>query len=200
MREQVQAIAPTAPNESGRTISQVEYRAMWDAYERSSATHKSRAERARDALAAFHEMVDNGASIAAAESAIVSAHGVSKVTLWRYRNSTKGHAPCNWLPLLSPRYSGGRPPAEFTPEAYQYILGKYLNTSETPLTVVLKAARDMAPLKSWAIPSHKAVLARLAKEPEWMHTLGRKGPKALERSYRRAQRTGEAGTCACKRR
>ncbi len=177
----VAALAPVKP-------AGAEARVMWDAYERSGAEKKHRAEAALKALSAFHELVDSGRTIGDAEKAVASSFGVSKATLWRYRTATNGHHKSNWLPLLLPRYKGGRPWADFTPAAYEYIRAKFLNTSETSLAVVLEDARAVAAGNGWSIPSYHAVQYRLAKEPAWLYTVGRRGLKALEQSYPSVER------------
>jgi putative transposase len=166
----------------------VEAGVMWDAFERSPADQKRRAQDAFEALSFFHDLVASGRTIGEAEKAVASEFGVSKATLWRYRTVTDGQPKLNWLPLLRPRYKGGRPWADFTPAAYEYIRAKFLNTSETSLAVVLEDARTVAPGKGWLIPSYHAVQYRLEKEPAWLMTVGRKGPKALEQSYPSVER------------
>ncbi len=79
---------------------------------------------------AFADLVDNGRSNGEAERAVASHFGVSRATLYRYRNAIKGHPRMHWLPLLAPHYKGGRPCAPFTEAAYAYILGKHKNMSE----------------------------------------------------------------------
>lgn len=182
-RARCAAIGLPLPAPQDLQFSPAEYSIIWEEYERSGATHKRRAEAAFKALLTFQRVVDEGFSIGEAETEVASRHGVSKPTLWRYRQATKGHPQMHWLPLLSPRYKGGRPPAEFTEAAYEYIRGSFINSSETPLTVVIEAARDLARLNGWVIPGNDAIRSRLAKEPKWVETAGRKGPKALERSY-----------------
>lgn len=182
------SLGPEIPTPEARQWLPAEYTTLWESYDRSGAVHKRRAEAAFAAVVAFADLVDNGRSNGEAERAVASQFGVSRATLYRYRNAIKGHPRCNWLPLLAPHYKGGRPCAPFTEEAYAYILGKHKNTSETQLTVVLEAARALAPSRGWEIPSYDAVLARLKKEPKWLDTLGRKGPKALEHSYPAVER------------
>jgi putative transposase len=182
------ATLPTIAAPAPMKPAGVEAGVLWDAYERSGAEKKCRAEAALQALSAFHQLVASGRTIGEAEKEVASSFGVSKATLWRYRTATDGQAKSNWLPLLLPRYKGGRPSADFTPAAYDYIRAKFLNTSETPLAVVLKDARKVAPGKGWSIPSYHAVDDRLKKEPAWLMTLGRKGPKALEQSYPSVER------------
>jgi hypothetical protein len=173
-------------------FSPAEYSIIWEEYERSGENHKRRAEAAFEALLAFQRLVDDGFSIGEAEKQIASRHGVSKPTLWRYRQATKDHPQMHWKPLLSPRYKGGRPPAEFTEEAYGYILVRTLNTSETPWNIVFEEARELAKVNGWVIPGDDAIRYRLAKEPKWLDTMGRKGPKALERSYPAIRRNYES--------
>jgi putative transposase len=182
-REKVASLNLPVPLSQELKFSPAEYSIIWEAYERSGKTHKRRAEAAQKALLTFQRLVDEGFGVGEAEKEVASQHGVSKPTLWRYRQTTKGHPQMHWLPLLSPRYKGGRPPAEFTDAAYDFILGRALNSSETPLAVVFDEARRQASVNGWVIPSDDAIRYRLEKEPAWLNTIGRKGPKALERSY-----------------
>jgi len=182
------AIGIVLPSPEDKQWQPAEYRVAWEAYERSGAVHKRRAEAAFKAVLSFTDLVDSGLSKQDAEKAVASSLGVSRASLHRYRAAVKGHHQMYWLPFLAPRCKGGRPCAPFSEEAWNYILGKYQNTSETPLTVVLEEARALAPAKGWDIPSSDAVRARLAKEPKWLSIAGRKGPKALERSQPPAKR------------
>jgi len=182
-RERAAAQGLHLPTPEDLQFSPAEYSILWEDYERSGATHKRRATAALEALDMFQRLVDTGSGIGEAEKEVASRHGVSKPTLWRYRTHTKNHPRTHWLPLLSPRYKGGRPLAEFTEAAYEHIRGRFLNTSETPLTVLIQEARDLATVNGWIIPSDDAIRERLKKEPKWVETMGRKGPKALERSY-----------------
>jgi len=182
-REKVASLNLPVPLSQELKFSPAEYSIIWEAYERSGENHKRRAKAAQEALLTFKRLVEEGFSIGEAENEVASRHGVSKPTLWRYRQTTKGHPQMHWLPLLSPRYKGGRPPAEFTEAAYDFILGRALNSSETPLAVVFDEARRQASGNGWVIPSNDAIRYRLEKEPAWLKTAGCKGPKALERSY-----------------
>jgi len=188
-RAAAQGLHLTTPEEL--YFSPAEYSIIWEDYERSGETHKRRATAALVALDLFQRMVDAGYSIGDAEKEVASKYGVSKPTLWRYRNTVKNHPRTHWLPLLSPRYKGGRPQAEFTEAAYEYIRGRSLNTSGTPLTVLIQEARDLATVNGWIIPSDDVIRERLKKEPKWVDTMGRQGPKALERSYPAIQKNYE---------
>lgn len=165
-----------------------EYRALWDAYERSGASTKRKAELALTALHTFHDLVDTGFHIEEATKAVASKHGVSKATLWRYRTRTEGHGRGYWLPLLSPKYKGGRPLAEFTDAAYEWIKSRVLTTSKQPFTAVIDEARRLAKTAAWIIPSNDAVISRLKKEPAWLVHAGREGFESLERRFPTVER------------
>lgn len=169
-------------------VSSEEYRAMMDAYERKPSSQKRRAERAAAAVTAFLELQEAGLSVAMAEKSIAASHGMSKATLWRARAEVAGAPRQYWEAILCPRYHGGRGKAEFTPEAYDWILGKYLNTSEPPLSAILPDARKEASKRGWIIPRDKTVQSRINEEPDWLIRSGRKGQKALERSFPTVER------------
>lgn len=165
-----------------------EYRLLWAAYEKHGSKIKRRAEAALAAVRSFHEMTESGVSVELAEASIKGQFGVSKPTLWRYRCRVKGHPREHWLPLLAPRYVGQGKEAEFTEAAYDWILARYLTTSETKVSVLVRLARKEGEGKDWAIPSLKTVNRRLAAEPAPLVILGRQGPKALEASFPTVER------------
>lgn len=176
------AIAPLPLVAQDRSLTPAESRAMFEAYENAGRAHEERTEKAFSIVRMFTDLVEQGYSKGDAEKAVMASYDVSRPTVSRYRAATNGHPVSEWMPRLSPNFKGGRPLAEFTEAAYEYIYGAYLNTSKTPLTVVLIQARSLALEKGWVIPGDDAVRARLAKEPRWAHILGREGPKALEQS------------------
>lgn len=183
MRARAAAQGLPIPDEEKPRLSPAEYSLIWKAYESTGGKHKSRAEAALEALHTFKNAVDSGLPMGDAEKLVWTRHKVSHATLWRYRKATEGHPVMHWLPLLGPRYKGGRPPVEFTEAAYEHIRSRVLTTSAQPLTAIVQEAREMAAANGWVIPSIDAVRDRLKKEPRWAYILGQEGPSALERSY-----------------
>ncbi|GBL46466.1 transposase [Sulfuriferula multivorans] len=165
-----------------------EYSLLWAAYEKHGSKIKRRAEAALAAVDSFYEMRDSGVSVEMAVASIKAQFGASKATLWRYRVRVDGHPRENWLPLLAPRYVGQGKDAEFTEEAYEWILARHLTTSETKTSVLVRLARKEGEGKGWMIPSNKTVSRRLAAEPAPLVILGRQGPKALEASFPTVER------------
>ncbi|MDP2834610.1 MAG: transposase domain-containing protein [Pseudomonadota bacterium] len=181
-------IPAPAPDAAPVAVSREEYRTMMDAYERKPSGLKRRAEQAAVAVAAFLELRESGLSVAMAEKSIADSHGMSKATLWRARTDVSGVDRQYWEVILCPRYHGGRGKTEFTPEAYDWILGKYLRKTEPPLSAIMPDARKEAAKQGWIIPSDKTVQARINEEPAWKILAGRKGEKALERSFPTVER------------
>lgn len=181
---QSQLQAQTADVPAMAPAADADFGPLWQAWQQAGEPARQRAMQAVAALDSFDQLRASGASIGTAEAHIKQQFGISKPTLWRYRQAVADAPRSHWAALLLPQYNhAGRPPAEFTDEAYQYILGRMLNTSKTPLAVVLNEARKQAAQQGWTIPSTDAVRHRLAQEPAWLWTLGREGAKALERNY-----------------
>lgn len=107
LRERLAAQGLPIPGANETRLSPAEYSIAWENYERSGGTHKRRAMAAQEALLTFYRLRGEGFSVGDAERQVASLHGVSKPTLWRYRQATEGHPQMHWLPLLSPRYKGG---------------------------------------------------------------------------------------------
>ncbi len=183
------ARAGIQPGQSAVPALEGEYRTLWDAYEQRPATVKQRAEKALAALDAYIQLRASGLGIPMAEQALAESHGVSRVTLWRYIKATEKHPRQHWLPLLAPRYHGGKGRAEFTPDAYEWLLARYLNTSQTKVAVLIKELRDEAPKRGWVVPGDDTIMRRLKEEPAWKVTGGRLGMKALERSFPAVERS-----------
>jgi len=180
-------IAPL-PQAPAPVADSVRTRMMFDAYQRSGKVNKERAEAAHAVLTTFEALKREGYSIGEAEKATLAKHNVSRATLYRHIRATKGYPVCEWLPRLSPKFKGGRPMDECSEEAYAYILGEYLNTSKTPLSVVMVHARALAKSKGWVIPNDSSIWNRIKKEPKWVFIAGRDGPQALEQSQPPAKR------------
>lgn len=160
-----------------------EYRLLWAAYERQGDKIKRRAEMRHAAVLDFYEAREAGVSIEMAEAAVKAKHGITGTTLWRYRCLVDGHPRGHWLPLLAPRYMGQGKEAEFTDEAYEWILARHLTTSETKTSVLVRLAHKEGAAKGWKIPSAKTVGRRLKDEAAPLVILGRQGQKALEASF-----------------
>lgn len=186
LRDEARSVlaAVEAPDAAAdQTLSEEDYRLIWERYERQSETIKSRARHALDVVCAFVKLQSQGMPVKLIDAALQSQYGTSSATVWRYRKAVEGHPRPHWEALLSPQYVGGGKEAPFSDEAYAWILARFLSTSEPNAKSIIRDARKLAEQQGWSIPTNKTVLRRLSKEPAWLTIAGRQGGKALERSY-----------------
>jgi transposase InsO family protein len=159
--------------------------ALWDIYLKAAKGHKEEANRRAEILHEHNRLAGNGAL----QSAILDAlrdrfdKGITRATVWRYRDKVKGQDASLWPPLLLPEWKGKTHRAEFTDEAWEYIKDQYLIQSEPPLTRIYERAQKIAPEKGWIIPSIDTVNARLKELDHGFVVWKRKGDKALSQTY-----------------
>jgi hypothetical protein len=162
-----------------QAVPDAEYSQLWDRYERRDSNFKRMSNEALEILLAYVALKETGVSVGFAEKAIKESHGASRSTIRRYVDYTKGHPRQHWLPLLCPRYHGGRARAEFTPDAYEFIVALKVRSPATNLRVLIRAAEKEGAKKGWILPSEDTIAKRLKEEPAW--TFG--GMVALERGF-----------------
>jgi hypothetical protein len=164
------------------------YSALWVWYEKLDTPSKDKANAAFEAVKDFYDARDAGVSIGMASAAVTQKHGISATTLWRYRNDVDGHPRGHWLPLLAPRYCGNGQEAEFTEEAWAWILDKHLEQTEIETSVLVRLACHEGEGRGWVIPSTRTVDRRLKRESAGITILGRRGARALEASFPTAEK------------
>lgn len=164
---------------SAPAIPDAEYSQQWDRYERKGGNFKRMAEKSLEVLLAYLALKETGISVGAAEEGIYASHGVTRSTIRRYLDYTKGHPRQHWLPQLCPKHHGGRARADFTPAAYDFILALKIKNPATNLRVLIRAAKKEGTDKGWVLPSEDTIAKRLKEEPAWMFG----GMEALERGF-----------------
>lgn len=183
--------AVSMPEDEGAdlgALSAEDYRLIWEHYDRQSATVKERARKALEVVCAFDDLQRQGVPVRLINATLRDQFDTSPPTVWRYRQRVEGHPRPQWEALLAPQYVGGGREAEFSEEAYKWILARFLSTSEPRGNVIIKEARRQAAGQGWVIPSDKTVMRRINAEPAWLTIAGRQGDKVLERSFPTAQR------------
>ncbi|MEW6292472.1 MAG: transposase domain-containing protein [Pseudomonadota bacterium] len=186
--ESTQLVPFVQPAPAANAEPDPRYSEWWAWYEKLDTPSKDKAKAALEAMTDFNDAREAGVSIGMAEAAVTQKHAISKATLWRYRNDVDGHPRGHWLPLLAPRYFGNRQEAEFTEEAYNWILDKFMCQSEPNVKFITDEARRHGKSLGWKIPSTKTVKRKLDNEPASLTILGREGPKALEASLPTSRR------------
>lgn len=137
---QLAPLAQTLPEASAEPDPR--YGGLWAWYDKLDTTSKENADAALRAVIDFHDARKAGVSVGMASAAVTQKHGISAATLWRYRNDVDGHPRGHWLPLLAPRYRGNGQEAEFTEEAYEWILNRHLTQSKMKTSVLVRLARE----------------------------------------------------------
>ncbi|MBI3284033.1 MAG: DDE-type integrase/transposase/recombinase [Burkholderiales bacterium] len=170
-------VKPAVP--AVRTDRHAEYQQMLDIYDRKTANFKRRAEQALTELRAYHDYMGSGMSIGEAAQALKQSHGVSRSTIRRYLDKTKLYPEFCWLPALCDQHKGGRARAEFTPDAYSYILAAKIKAPQAKLRVILREAQKIGANLEWVIPNEDTVAKRIKEEPAHLFL----SEKELERSY-----------------
>lgn len=172
------AAVPVAANDQA-------YRdALWDAFWKATEGQREEATRRAEIVHEYNRLAGNGAP----EAEILAALGVSRATMWRYREKVKGQDTTLWAPLLLPEWKGKTHRAEFTEEAWQYIQDQYLIQSQPSLKAVYRRALKIAPENEWIIPSYDTVSARIEALPHNFRVWKREGNRALALTFAHQER------------
>lgn len=167
---------------------EIDTNALHLAYRHAPKKSKERADNLCHAIIMFETLCSSGESKGRAADIINAECEIAPVTLWRARDTVKGHPRPLWAALLLPRYTGRSKVAEFSGEAWEWIRARYLSTSEPPARVVIKEARKEAKLRGWVLPSYKTILRKINTIPAPITLQGRKGKEAFDASYPAAER------------
>jgi transposase InsO family protein len=162
--------------------------ALYLAYRRAPHKSKERADKLAAAVADFEDLRAAGASKGNAAEQIKSVYQVDNVTLWRARLQIEAQPRELWPSLLLPSYKGRTKEAELTPDAWDWIKSHYLNTSETPVCVVIKEAKKVGRALGWGFPSNKTITRKINALPAPIFLLGRKGKEAFDATFPAAER------------
>ena len=123
------------------------------------------------------------------------AEGTDKMTLRRILRAVAGVDPVNFAPVLLPSHSRtGKPPAEFSVEAWAYFLTTIRDAGpHFPLMQAWRDVRDVAARRGWAWPKYITVWRRWDAMPEAERMAARHGTeetvKRLAQPIRRDKTT-----------
>lgn len=131
------------------------------------------------------------AELVARTRAEFGGDGADKMTLRRILRAIVGVDPVNFAPALLPSHSrAGKPPAEFSAEAWAYFLTTIRDAgSHFPLTQAWRDVRDVARKRGWAWPKYITVWRRWDAMPEAERLAARHGTdEAVKRLAQPIQR------------
>ena len=144
-------------------------------------------EEAKRRLAIVREVDALAANITSAvdrRRMVAESSGESVRNIERWQQAVRGLDRVDWLPALAPKWgNGGRPEADISPEAWQFILHEWGTQSQPALKPVYRRAVKEAARQGWVLPSYQTVKRRIEALPATAVTLWRKGDQALADMY-----------------
>lgn len=106
---------------------------LWARYERLSKMHKkSRCEERLKVLCYMDDLVHAGMGVHDAASSTAATFGVSRMSVFNWRERVEGYERCDWLAALVPAY-GEKSCAQFAPchgGAWEVLCSDYLRPSK----------------------------------------------------------------------
>lgn len=175
----------SSPDEKG---TEIDREALFLALRQAPRRSKERAGKLHKAVMDFRQLIATGMSKSEATAYVTHKHGIDDATLHRARNKVDGHTPELWEALLLPRYKGRTKEAQLTPEAWNWILARWLSTSEPSAHVVIKEARKEGEAQGWIIPSDKTIVRKLNAIKAPIFLRGRKGNESFDATFPAAER------------
>ena len=154
----------------------------WAWFDRQPEKLKQRCRERLDALAQIERLVREGASRTYAMETTANERGLKLKTLYEWKKLVRDVARADWLPFLAPMHGGGRPEAEFTAEAQNWLISLYLQNSRLPFEECCRQLREKAAIEGWTIPSNRTLLRLVRALPRTMVIKEREGEEALKRS------------------
>nr|WP_246294903.1 transposase domain-containing protein [Schlegelella koreensis] len=121
--------------------------------------------------------------------AVAEECGESVATLrrWYARVSHLTHHS-DWIPALAPAWCGGRPKAELSNDAWQFILSEWSVQSKPALLPIYRRAAVEASRHGWELPSYKTVKRRIDALPATVKVLRREGNEPFGKLFPAIQR------------
>lgn len=115
--------------------------------------------------------------------------GESVRSIERWQQAVRGLDRVDWLPALAPKWgNGGRPEADLSSDAWQFILSEWATQSQPALKPIYRRAMKEAERRGWVLPSYQTVKRRIEAQPATFVTFWRKGDQALADMYPSVQR------------
>lgn len=188
LRERPQRAVASAATSTARSAEQIA--SMWRRYEAVKTPMKEEAQRRLNALHAVQSLVARGLPLMQARALVADqlqrqgVRGASAASIARWQVAVDGAAPCDWLALLVPHYTGRTATAEIEPEAWELFKADYLRLEKPTAASCYDRLQRIAAVRGWTLPSLKTFSRRVERElPRIVRVLARDGEDALMRTY-----------------
>ncbi|WP_273758420.1 transposase domain-containing protein [Bartonella sp. AU55XJBT] len=160
---------------------------IWVRYEGLSKAHKRRCEERLKALCFWEDLLHGGMGVHDAASLSAVQFGVSRMSLFNWRQMVEGYERCDWLAALAPCY-GEETVSQFAPcheGAWEVLCSDYLRSSRPAFSACYRRMVSVAQEKGWApIPSERALRRRFkAQVSKAVVVLAREGEETAKKLY-----------------
>ncbi|WP_273760446.1 transposase domain-containing protein [Bartonella sp. ML70XJBT.G] len=161
--------------------------ALWVRYEGLSKAHKRRCEERLKALCFMEDLLHAGMGVHDAASLCAVQFGVSRMSLFNWRQMVEGYERPDWLAALAPCY-GEENVSQFAPcheGAWEVLCSDYLRASRPAFSACYRRMVSVAREKGWEpIPSERALRRRFkAQVSKAVVVLAREGEETAKKLY-----------------
>ncbi|WP_429885390.1 transposase domain-containing protein [Geoalkalibacter halelectricus] len=157
---------------------------LWDYWAHRTNKLKDEAKRRLDVVWAVKKLREAGLSETAARKEIAKAGPDSYRSIIRYCTAVQGYAPKDWLPVLTPGYTGCTVRHEIDPQVWDFFKADYLRKATTGAPTAASCYERLgraAKAQGWALPSLSTLMRRLEREiPPNLIVLLREGEDAYK--------------------
>lgn len=172
------ALAVQAPTDAADRRTQ-----LWGKYNASTAQAKALAQNRAEAMREVARLQREGATRTAARQQVAQTHGISTSSLARFAQSVQKVAIADYPAVLVGDYkSVGRKKDTIDAEVLEIAHTLYYRPEQPSFAQVYRELAVIAPTKGWSLPNERTLQRRVVSDSAKrdMHTLKRKGRKALE--------------------
>jgi putative transposase len=156
----------------------------WAWFDRQPEKLKQRCRERLAALAQIERLVREGASRTYAMETTANERGLKLKTLYEWKKLVRDVPRADWLPFLAPMHGGGRPQAEFSPDAVTWLNSLWVkNKNQRGYEVTFRLLRERAAEMGWTVPSNRTLMRHLKALPREMVILGQQGEEGLKRAH-----------------
>ncbi|USP03568.1 transposase domain-containing protein [Bartonella taylorii] len=160
---------------------------IWVRYEGLSKAHKRRCEERLKALCYWDDLLHAGMGVHDAASLCAVQFGVSRMSLFNWRQMVEGYERPDWLAALAPCY-GEENVSQFAPcheGAWEVFCSDYLRPSRPAFSACYRRMVSVAQERGWApIPSERALRRRFkAQVSKAVVVLAREGEEKAKKLY-----------------
>ncbi|WP_317992577.1 transposase domain-containing protein [Bartonella gliris] len=160
---------------------------IWVRYEGLSKAHKRRCEERLKALCYWEDLLHAGMGVHDAASLCAMQFGVSRMSLFNWRQMVEGYERPDWLAALAPCY-GEENVSQFAPcheGAWEVFCSDYLRPSKPAFSACYRRMVSVAQERGWApIPSERALRRRFkAQVSKAVVVLAREGEEKAKKLY-----------------